>query len=99
MNIYIVMTSNCEEYEDYYDSIDSVWSTRKAAIDHIENELDMVQVNWKDPKKNWSRDRWQKEFPIYPRKEEFKNDPEGWKECFDDDGNLIPYCSKLNSVC
>lgn len=90
-NVFIVMSSNCEDYEDYHESIDSVWSTRGAAIAHIENDLGMTQANHKDPEKRWSRDRWQKAFPEYPQKEDFEGDEEAWRECFDKNGNLIPY--------
>ena len=91
MHVFIVKCSNCESYEDYHEYIDSVWSDYDAAVNHIENKLDMKKVNFYNPAKPCSRDRWQKEFPDYPRKEDFKDDPEGWKDCFDEKGELMPY--------
>lgn len=90
-DVYIVMTSNCEPYEDYMESIDSTWSTREAAIRRIEDGLGMHQVDWLDPARKWSRDRWLVEHPDYPRPEDFAGDPEGWEDCFDENGELLPY--------
>ena len=90
-NVYIVMSSNCEAYEDYHESIDSVWSTYAAALNHIEDELGMTQVSHRNPSKPWSRDRWKVDIPEYPCKEDFEDDPEGWQDCHDEYGNLIPY--------
>ena len=38
MKVYLVMTSNCEMYEDYNEYIDSVWSSMDKAVKYIESE-------------------------------------------------------------
>lgn len=90
-SVFIVMSSNCEEYEDYHEHVESVWSDRASAVRHIESDLGMAQVSTHDPARSWSRDRWLVKHPDYPREEEFADDPEGWDECHDEDGELIPY--------
>ena len=89
-NVYIVKTSNCESYEDYCESIDSVWLNRTDAVAHIENDLGMEQVNAYNPSLRWSRDRWEKEYPELPKREEFDTEEE-WAEAHDENGKLIPY--------
>lgn len=89
-DIYVVVSSNCEDYEDYQEHIDSVWSTREAAIAHIEGGLGMRQVNTYDPSKHWSRDRWMKDFPEMLERDDFSSE-EAWADQHDEDGNLIPY--------
>lgn len=89
--VFVVMTSNCEDYEDYYTSINSIWRSREEAVNHIETVLKMKQDSVFDPSKKHSRDHWIRDFPEYPKKEEFEGDPEGWADCFDAEGNLIPY--------
>lgn len=37
MKVYIVMTSNCEPYEDYHEGIESIHTTYEGAVKHIEN--------------------------------------------------------------
>ena len=56
--VYIVMSSNCEEWEDYWEHIDSIWSTREAAVRRIEEGLGMEKKESKSPQKPFSRDRW-----------------------------------------
>ena len=89
-NVYIVVSSNCEDYEDYYEFIDSVWTTREAAIAHIENTLNMTQVGAFDPTRLWSRDRWQKETFELPQRKDFATE-EDWQSAHDENGKLIPY--------
>ena len=37
MKVYIVMTSNCEAYEDYCEGIESIHATYEGAVKHIKN--------------------------------------------------------------
>lgn len=89
-NVYVIVSSNCEDYEDYHASIDSVWSSRAAAIAHIEGTLGMKQVDKFDPARRWSRDRWMKDFPELPEREDFESE-EDWADAHDENGELIPY--------
>ena len=89
-DIFVVVSSNCESYEDYSEHIDSVWSDRQSAINHIENALGMKQVDWRSPSRKWSKDRWLKELPELPQREDFDSEEE-WADVHDEDGNLIPY--------
>ena len=89
-NVYVVVTSNCEAWEDYSESIDSVWSSRERAIKHIEENLGMTLVMKRDENRPFSRDRWEIEIPEYPRREECDSEEE-WLDCFDENGNLMPY--------
>lgn len=86
MRAYVVMTSNCERWEDYCVSVDSVWLDRENAVRHIEGKLGMRQVDFRSDESPWSRDRWLREELYYLQRDEEESDEE-WESLLDDDGN------------
>ena len=87
MIAYVVMTSNCEMYEDYHEYIDSVWSSRELAVDYIERRCGMEQVQFQTGRGDFlDRDRWKREEPVLAEREDSDTDEE-WAEVLRDFGD------------
>lgn len=88
-SVYVVISSNCEQWEDYYEHIDTIWLDRGNAVRHIEEHLGMTQVDFADPDRRWSRDRWLRVDVSRAQREDFDSDEE-WREELADNGGEPP---------
>lgn len=86
MKVYVVVTSNCEVWDDYLEAVESIWATEESAVSHIESDLGMEKVFERDPSKPWTYDRWMREDRVYAEREPGETDEE-WAEWLDADGN------------
>ena len=81
-NVYLVVGSNGEPYEDYYSETLGAFSTLEKAVSYIEDERKMTK----------RRDNyWSREIPTYPRREECESEEE-WEYWHEEDGSLAPIC-------
>lgn len=88
MNVYVVIVSNCEVWDDYCEAVESVWTDRRLAVEHIEGDLGMGQVSFADPSKLYVNDRWLREELQYAQREHGETDEE-WAEWLDEEGNPV----------